>query len=80
MKIETVRYNPLKLILDYLGTVEGPITQDMLDHVKWYLAMGGVCCETNHEILACLAIMHNLGMIELTDTKYYYEVKVIYGK
>lgn len=80
MKIQPNLYNPLKLVLEYLATVEGPVTQEVLEHVKRYLELGGVSCEADGEILACLALMHNLHMIELTETKYNYEVKVIYGK
>lgn len=80
MKIELTNHNPLRLVLDYLATAEGPVTQDILEHVKRYLELGGVTCETEGEVMACLALMHNLHMIELTETKYYYEVKVIYGK
>lgn len=80
MKIETTTHNPLRLVLEYLDTTEGVVTQDVLDHVKSYLSLGGVHCETDGEVLACLALMHNLGMINLTETEHYYEVKVTYGK
>lgn len=81
MKIELTNHNPLKLVLDYLGTAEGLVTHDKLDHIKRYLELGGVCCETEGEVLVCLAIMHNLQMIDLVQLEEnYYEVKVIYGK
>jgi len=81
MKIELTNHNPLRLVLDYLATAEGFVTHSKLEHIKGYLELGGVVCETEGEVLVCLAIMHNLGMIELTnDEENYYEVKVIYGK
>lgn len=80
MKIQPNQYNPLKLVLEYLATAEGPVTQEVLEHVKRYLELGGVVCETEGEVLACLGLMHNLQMIELTETQYFYEVKVTYGK
>lgn len=81
MKIELTSHNPLRLVLEYLETVrDGIVTQSVLEHVKGYLELGGVTCETDGEILVCLALMHNLHMIDLIETENYYEVKVIYGK
>lgn len=81
MKIEPTTHNPLRLVLDYLDTIgTGIVTQDVIDHVRSYLKFGGVYCETDGEVLACLALMHNLDMIDLIETEHYYEVKVRYGK
>lgn len=81
MKIEPNNHNPLKLVLEYLETVSGmAVTHTILDHVKGYLQLGGIQCETEGEVMACLALMHNLEMIELIQKDNYYEVKVIYGK
>lgn len=81
MKIEPNSHNPLKLVLEYLDTAGGKLlTQDVLDHVKAYLELGGVYCETEGEVMACLALMHNLEMINLIETEHYYEVYTTYGK
>ena len=81
MKIETTHYNPFRLVLDYLEIEQGPVTPNVVEHVKRYLELGGVCCETEGEVFVCLALMHNLQMIELIELKENnYEVKVIYGK
>lgn len=85
MKIEPNNFNPLGLILDYLKPISGNfITLEVLDHIKSYLELGGVICEQPHEVVVCLAVMEELGMIKTTEiiennTKYY-EVFTTYGK
>lgn len=85
MKIEQSTFNPLGLILDYLKPISGSyLTLEVLDHIKSYLELGGVICEHHHEVVQCLAIMEDLGMIKTTeiteDNTTYYEVYTTYGK
>lgn len=85
MKIEPTSFNPLELILNYLKPISGQyLTLEVLNHIKAYLELGGVTCDNNHEVVSCMAIMEELGLIKTVEHREnnttYYEVYTTYGK
>lgn len=85
MKIEQSNFNPLGLILDYLKPLSGRhLTLEMLGSIKLYLELGGVVCETLEEVVTCMGLLEELGLIKVLEHKEnnttYYEVFTIYGK
>jgi hypothetical protein len=85
MKIYQNNFNPLGLILDYLKPLSGNyLTLEVVNHIKDYLFMGGVVCESPEEVVACMGFLEELGLIKILEHKEnkttYYEVFTTYGK
>ena len=85
MKIEQNNFNPLGLILDYLKPLSGSyLTLEVLNSIKLPLELGGVVCESPEEVVTCIGLLEELGLIKVLEHKEnnttYYEVLTIYGK
>lgn len=85
MKIEQSNYNPLGLILDYLKPLSGSyLTLEVLNSIKLHLELGGVVCESPEEVVTCIGLIEELGLVKVLEHKEnkttYYEVFTTYGK
>jgi hypothetical protein len=85
MRIEPSNYNPLRLILDYLTPISGSfLTLEVLNYIKGYLQLGGVVCESPEEVVTCIGLIEELGLVRVIEHKEnkttYYEVFTTYGK
>lgn len=80
MKIEPNNFNPLPGLLNYLDNTAPGLTALKLDVIKEALKWGGVDCEGPEDTLTCLAVLAELGVLEIVDKNEHYEIRVKYGK
>lgn len=78
-------YNPFKLIVEYFpDNHSGPLTLEQLYAVKSFLELGGIHCESEEEVVQCMFLMRDLGLLGIkkieNKNEIYYEVTKLYGK
>lgn len=66
---KTIQKNCLLEILEvFESRVPEPLMIDQLDSVKAILAkQSNICCESYSEVLGCLGILHELGLLQLLE-------------
>lgn len=85
MKVTTNSYNPLhSIIYSFPTTTETGLSYDEINTVKGLLSMGGVHCDTDDEVVDCLEILHELGVLNIervrSNNKIYFKVTRKYNE
>ena len=85
MKMQYSEYNPFFLILSCFSEKSASfLTLEQLQTVKSFLELGGIICESEEEVIGCLFLMKDLGLIDIKtvekNNETYYEVTKVYGK
>jgi hypothetical protein len=86
MKTSTSTFNPLYQIINLFPVeTDVGIGYDDIERVKNLLDIGGVHCESDHEVIDCLEILAELGAINVdrvkSKNKIYFKVtKKTYGQ
>lgn len=70
MKTFSSSYNPLDLLITYIGNkTNTELDYDDVHHIIGFLIMGGVCCENTEEVVQCLKILDEIGVIGLEENR-----------
>lgn len=86
MKTSTSTFNPLYQIINLFPVeTDAGIGYDDIERVKNLLDIGGVHCESDHEVIDCLEILAELGVLNVdrvkSKNKIYFKVtKKTYGQ
>lgn len=86
MKTSTSTFNPLYQIINLFPVeTDTGIGYDDIERVKNLLDVGGVHCESDHEVIDCLELLAELGVLNVdrvkSKNKIYFKVtKKTYGQ
>ena len=69
MIFNSSEYNPLPAILDLVPVDEDDLYLSLMSDIRKELFKGGTVCESDEEILKCIKVLSELGVVSLTVTE-----------